>query len=280
MFTGSTEANGLLFSFARYLASVHGPSLQLVDVTAKSVLLYVETINNVRYINEATLMFSTVLSEAMSAKINDETLMSSLKLQVDPLLSVFNNLILGCEFKNAEDELVTLQSMLECCLRVARVADWSQLVASHLATPGLILTKLKSLEEFQLCLGPIFAAFFHLTQKLKSFKKWDKLFAESVELEAVLQSWVRCFQAKCHSDFAPKYFKIVQKDETASQMFWALLSPKEEKANSKTEDAENEMGPPKAKCLCLLDKTKLKEVDQMLANVSSALENNDVSCVH
>ena len=98
-FAGNLEANGLVFCFARNLASIHGHNLQLVDVTAKSVLLYAETMtsSNVRYLNEAVLMFSAVLNEAVfggTGCIKDETLMSSLKLQVDPLVSAFN-VILG-----------------------------------------------------------------------------------------------------------------------------------------------------------------------------------------
>lgn len=92
---GSGEANALLFAFAKHLACLHGPSLHLVDVTAKGVTLYVETISGPKYVNEAVTMFSELLTQATESDngLNNETLMSSLKLQVDSLLSAFNNML-------------------------------------------------------------------------------------------------------------------------------------------------------------------------------------------
>lgn len=87
----------MLFAFAKQLACIHGPSLHLVDVTAKGVSLYVETISGPRYVNEAVSMFSELLCQATASDngLNNETLMSSLKLQVDSLLSAFNTMLQG-----------------------------------------------------------------------------------------------------------------------------------------------------------------------------------------
>ena len=65
------------------------------------VLLYAETICNTNvkgYLSEAIQMFTGVLNEAVlggSGCVKDETLMSSLKLQVDPLVSTFNTILTG-----------------------------------------------------------------------------------------------------------------------------------------------------------------------------------------
>ena len=150
---------------ARHLALIHGPSLPLIDVTAKAVLLYVETVtqSNIKYLKEAIEMFTTVLNEATNMTEKDETQMSSLKLQIDPLLGSFNEILSnevknGGHFETASEDgelLRSLQCVLDCCLQVAKIDDWAALVAAHLANPAQICTRLKAIgdENGQICTG-------------------------------------------------------------------------------------------------------------------------------
>ena len=156
LFEGSNEANGLLFSFARHLASAHGPSLQLIDVTSKALSLLLETSNSPNFVNEGVLMMSTVLEfvdqneqkEGQKLCSKNETMMSTLRLQIDSLLASFNDILGGSSSGNShewktidEDLLTSLTSILECGLQMAKIDDWAELVGTHFAHPSLMLAR-------------------------------------------------------------------------------------------------------------------------------------------
>lgn len=168
-----------------------------------------------------------------------------------------------------DDHENDLASILECCLVLAKIDDWNQLVGAHLSTPALILAKIKTDSR---CQGPLLASFFKLAQALKGHKKWDKVLENNSEqgLESIMQTWVQCYQAKCHSKFICQYFEILQDHDSASKLFWSLA----ETAQTTKDNLEQN------KAICLLDdKTRLKDVDQLLSKVATILENNDVSLV-
>ena len=152
LFEGSNEANGLLFSFARHLASAHGkPSLQLVDVTSKALSLLLETSNSPNFLNEGVLMMSAVLDfvdqdhkqkEGQKVCSKNETMMSTLRLQIDSLLASFNDILCSQEWKTIDEDLLTsLTSILECGLQMAKIDDWAELVGTHFAHPSLMLAR-------------------------------------------------------------------------------------------------------------------------------------------
>ena len=234
----------------------------LVDVTAKAVLLYVETVSTNKFIKEAVLLLTSVLAST-SFEGQDETLISSIKLQIDPLLSSFNQILTESE------NLTSLQTVLECGLQMAK--KWAELVGGHFNAPALILAKLN---KFEACSGPTCAAFLNLAFSLRETnKKWEKICSpvqeENVGLEPLLRSMVKCYKTKCCKNIG--YFTVVQQDEMASQLFWCLLDEKTEKIEKSAEVKGQ-------KCFCLPNdnKAKLKEVDQMLSRVASFLENNEV----
>ena len=109
-------------------------------------------------------MFTNVLQQASNIPDKDETQMSSLKLQIDPVLSAFNEILsneikshssgsspTGVPSSKSDDEVTdlikSLQCVLECSLQVAKIDDWAGLVATHLVNPALILSRLRGLEE-------------------------------------------------------------------------------------------------------------------------------------
>jgi len=297
---GTLEANGLLFCFARHLAFIHGYNLQLVDVTAKAVLLYAETINssNVRYLNEAILMFTAVLNEAVLGEtggcIKDETLMSSLKLQVDPLVSAFNVILSGTtnettvhtkNLVDEEDTLRSLRSILECSYQIAKIDDWAEVVSAHLASPASILSRMRGLEDSGICTGPLLAAFFNLAQTLKVCnKKWKSIVTTpeaAGSLETIMGPWTICYKRRCCPQDVQTYFKIMQQDETASELFWKLSNnprTSENQENQTPNSTAEKGGASRQQFLCVDGgKNKIKEVDQIISNVAAFIENNDIN---
>ena len=138
----SNEANTLLFSMASKMASIHGPSLQLVDVTAKTLSLLLETSTSVpSFVNEAVSMMSLVLtSDALETQ--NETMMTTLRLQIDSLLAAFNHILCEKEWKSVDQDLLTtLTSILECSQQMAKIDDWAELVGNHFAHPSLMLSR-------------------------------------------------------------------------------------------------------------------------------------------
>lgn len=169
-----------------------------------------------------------------------------------------------------DDHENDLAAILGCCLTLAKIDDWNQLVGGHLSSPALILTKIKNDSQ---CQGPLLASFFRLAQVLKGHKKWDKVLENNNEqgLESILETWVKCYQSKCHSKFIYQYFEILQEDHSASKLFWNLVNTDEENLGKEQQN----------KVICSHDdKTRLKEVDQLLSKVATVLENNDVSVLY
>ena len=114
----------------------------MVDVTAKTLSLLLETSSTVpNFVKEAVSMMSSVLaSEALEA--TNETMMTTLRLQIDSLLAAFNNILCEKEWKSVDQDLLTtLTSILECSLQMAQIDDWAELVGNHFAHPSLILSK-------------------------------------------------------------------------------------------------------------------------------------------
>ena len=132
------------------------------------------------------------------------------------------------------------------------------------------------------------AALFDLAAILKpANKKWDKFLtnftSEQGDFESILKSWATCHQRKCCISFSKRYFKIIQdQNPNVSDVFWDILTKNDTKvlATKRVESSCDISSATAAKrqFLCLEnDKNKIKEVDQMLANVANAMENNDVS---
>jgi len=129
----------------------------------------------------------------------------------------------------------------------------------------------------------LLAAFFHLAQKLKvCSKKWERVMATSEasgSLESILGSWTICYKRRCCPQAVATYFKIMQQDETASELFWKLSNIPRASENLETQ-ASNSAGEKEAgrQCLCVSgSKNKIKEVDQIISNVAACIENNEIN---
>ena len=83
--------------------------------------------------------------EGQKACSKNETMMSTLRLQIDSLLASFNDILCGGnsqEWKTIDEDLLTsLTSILECGLQMAKIDDWAELVGRHFAHPSLMLAR-------------------------------------------------------------------------------------------------------------------------------------------
>jgi hypothetical protein len=281
---GSWEANSLLFTVARQLASIHGPSLALVDVTAKTLLLYLEVGNAAsNHCSEAVLMLCDVLkaSVVLKAKDSDETMMASLRLQIDSVLSTFNRILTSTATSSAEattdDLLTSLQSILECSLQIAQIDDWTDLVIGHFAQPTSIVSRMRSLgNTSDCCTASILALIFQLADTLrKNNKKWERVFADDLETdETIVRSWVACFEARCHVDKFGHFFNIIQSHKATSDLFIKLLSPA---TPHHPENVHNMYKSTTEHHLTSASGFNLKKIDEALKSITEAIENNDVS---
>lgn len=253
-----------MFTFARLLASIHGHTLSLVDVTAKALLAFIEALGG-QGLSEAVSMLNDVLEDDLmnELKKEDVTMMSSLRLQIDSLLASFAPLLTLEATRDFE-----IEAILKCSLKISRIDDWAMLVCGHFSQPGLILARLMASKE--IC--PISASIFELAQVLRmNNKKWEKFFAEDLEQdETILRSWVNCFEAKCHPEAFSQYFSIMQAHAKSSEIFMRILTSKADTSKEEAKIIPKSPG--------LEDNGKMvKEVESMLQTVSLAMENNDVS---
>ena len=56
-------------------------------------------------------------------------------------------------------------------------------------------------------------------------KKWKSIVATpeaAGSLESILGPWTICYKRRCCPQDVQTYFKIMQQDETASELFWKL----------------------------------------------------------
>ena len=264
----SDEQNSLLFNFTSHLSKLHGYSLNFLDITVKTVLYLLEANTNAtNTMFEAIEMLSQVLKEAVLDKEKDQTLMSSLKLQLDSLLALFNA-TLTTDIK-LEDDMASLR-LVEAVLRCSLCLTKFNLIGTQFGNPTLICAKLKSvLNSDRLCGGPIMASLFELASKLKTDnKKWEKVFREKLETdEAVINSWMKCFESKCHKSWVGTYFRLMDENSETSHVFQKLWT--EEGTNPKKTDS-----PPKKETFANFN---MKEIDKVVQQISTKIQNNDTN---
>ena len=120
----------------------------------------------------------------------------------------------------------------------------------------------------------LLAAFFQLAETLKSnHKKWDKLLSNEEEVEAIVKVWVQCFEKKCQRERHAYYHQLIYGHAKATDIFLRLLRRSENLEDENVNKEEMVLNSKMSK----LDMTnKVKDIDRLLAQLASWMENNDV----
>ena len=266
----SDEQNSLLFNFASHLSKLHGYSLNFLDITVKTVLYLLEANTNAtNTMFEAIEMLSQVLKKAALDKEKDQTLMSSLKLQLDSLLALFNaTLTTDIKLEDDKASLKLVEAVLRCSLCLTKF----NLIGAQFGNPTLIVAKLKSvLNSDRLCGGPIMAILFEMASKLKTDnKKWEKVFREKLETdESLIRSWMNCFESKCHKSWVGNYFRLMDENSETSRVFQKLWAEEGTDPKTKIDD------PPRKKDT--FANFDMKEIDKVVQQISTKIQNNDTN---
>ena len=120
----------------------------------------------------------------------------------------------------------------------------------------------------------LLAAFFQLAETLKSnHKKWDKLLSNEEEVEAIVKVWVQCFEKKCQREKHAYYHQLIYGHAKATDIFLRLLRRSKNLEDENVNKEEMVLNSKMSK----LDMTnKVKDIDRLLAQLASWMENNDV----
>ncbi len=268
-----SEAIQILYSMARQVASFHGESMAILDLTMKSVCSYFEASQDTPW-SEAVLLMTEIV-QAQENQLNstmDDTVKQTLKLQMDSVIGAMTSYVLSSsdDRMKSDQHVADLMAILRCVLQLHQIQDWRDIVLSGFAQPSQIVIKIKNLEVVG-CKAPLSLLLFKMASAFRDANaKWEKVYREDFfEDDSAITEWAKCLSQKCHINHVGDILRASQSTPVLAEKFHQALA-----GDDKSESHRKPI--PRESIAAQEQNGHIHDVNKVLEKVAQSMEKMEV----